>query len=116
MKEFKLVSTILIALALGVFGLALGFSDLSPGESWADRFLVGTVFFLIGGAAIGFLNKDYWQVSALLGWGGVMLGLLFIPHAFKEHGTAVFSAPNPPYVSYGITMLIGPPVIAFVGG
>lgn len=106
-----------LALLFGFFGLALVFSDLGPGESWVVRILVATLFFLISGALIGFLNPNLWMISGLTAWGGLLIGGFITWGAIRRYdrGDAA-SAQEPTNISAGLIMLFLPLTLSLIGG
>ena len=74
-KVLRLILSILIALALGLLGLSLLFSDLGPGETIAGRLYTAEALYFISGLFIGFINSDMWWLGGITAWGGLFLGI-----------------------------------------
>jgi len=106
----------LAALILGLFGLALIFSNLSPNETWSIRVAVAVIYFFLCGLGIGFLSRDFWFIAGLSAWGAVLMGGLLVIVALGRHGSASFEAQEPPYISSGLLLLFVPIVLSLAGG
>ena len=74
-KLLRFVPSILIALALGLVGLSLLFSDLGPGETIAVRLYTAEALYFISRLIIGFINSDMWWLAGITAWGGTFLGI-----------------------------------------
>lgn len=111
----KLVS-IILALILGIFGLALLFSDLSTDESGSNRIILSLLFFLLCGLGLGFFNPKMWIISGLTAWGGIFLGGFITLIALARYGSNAFAAREPPYISAGLIMIFLPVALALTGG
>jgi peptidoglycan/LPS O-acetylase OafA/YrhL len=116
MKYIKGLGFSFLALVLGGVGLGFVFSDLSQGESWPLRILIGALFFFIGGGAIGYFNPGLWVISGLTAWGGVLMGGLITLSAVRQYGGDSFTAKEPPFISVGLIMLILPITFSLIGG
>lgn len=74
-KLLRFVPSILIALALGLVGLSLLFSDLGPGETITVRLYTAEALYFVSGLIIGFINSDMWWLAGITAWGGTFLGI-----------------------------------------
>ncbi len=108
--------SVALALLLGVFGLALVFSDLGSSEAWQERVFVATLFFFLCGLGIGFFNPELWIIAGLSAWGGIIMGGFIVLMAISRYGNAAFSAQEPPYISVGLIMLFIPLGLTLIGG
>ncbi|MGD9564205.1 MAG: hypothetical protein AB7F88_15070 [Pyrinomonadaceae bacterium] len=116
MEYVKGLGFLLIALVLGVIGLAFVFSDLGQGESWLVRMIAGALFFFVSGAFIGYFNPRLWVISGITAWGGVLMGGLLSLRAIRVYGGESFAAKEPPFISVGLIMLIAPLTLSLIGG
>lgn len=94
----KLVISCFLAVVLGIFGFALLFTDLGPGETLARRDLVTVLFNLLCGLLFGLVNPKSWPYSGILAWGGVLIALRGIfsgPSAWLDTLTVLGLAPLP---------------------
>ena len=66
----------LFALVIGLFGLSLLFSDLGPGETWANRVIMLVALYAVSGLIIGYINPKLWMIAGLTAWGTVLLGIV----------------------------------------
>lgn len=105
-----------LAFFLGIFGLALVFSDLGPDESWSIRIVIWIFFFFLSGFGLGFFNPKMWMISALTAGGGILLGGFIILVAIAKYGNNAFNAQEPPFISAGLTTLFVPLILALFGG
>ncbi len=108
--------SVALALLLGVFGLALVFSDLGSSEAWQERVFVATLFFFLCGLGIGFFNPELWIIAGLSAWGGILMGGFIVLMAIARYGSAAFDAQEPPYISAGLIMLFIPLGLTLIGG
>ena len=106
----------LLALAAGLFGGVLVFSDLGPGEPLTLRIVIAAIFFFACGLGVGCFNSRYWIMAGLSAWSGVFLGSFIILAALGKHGNAVFRAQEPPTIEPGLIMLFLPVTLALAGG
>jgi hypothetical protein len=66
----------LFALVIGLFGLSLLFSDLGPGETWANRVIMLVALYAVSGLIIGYINPKLWMIAGLTAWGAALLGIV----------------------------------------
>ena len=66
----------LFALVIGLFGLSLLFSDLGPGETWANRVIMLVALYAVSGLIIGYINPKLWMITGLTAWGAALLGIV----------------------------------------
>jgi hypothetical protein len=116
MTQFQTPLSALAALILGLFGLALVFSDLAPNETWSIRVGIAVAYFFLCGLGIGFLSRDFWLIAGLSAWGAILMGGLLVMVALGRHGSAAFNAQEPPYISSGLLLLFVPIVLSLAGG
>ncbi len=112
MSHRKTVLIAVVALGLGIVGLALAFSDFGPAESAAGRISMIALFFVLSGFAIGFLHPRAWLLACLSTWGAALFGLVLCIAALRTHGADAFQALEPPYLTVGLAWLFGPLALA----
>ena len=66
----------LFALVIGLFGLSLLFSDLGPGETWANRVIMLVALYAVSGLIIGYINPKLWMITGLTARGAALLGIV----------------------------------------
>ena len=110
------LGSVVLAFILGIFGLALLFSDLSQGESGSNRVILAILFFFLCGLGIGFFNPKMWIISGLTAWGGILLGGFITLVALAKYGSNAFGAREPPFISAGLIMIFLPAALALTGG
>ena len=66
----------LFALVIELFGLSLLFSDLGPGETWANRVIMLVALYAVSGLIIGYINPKLWMIAGLTARGTVLLGIV----------------------------------------
>ncbi len=94
----KVVVSSLLALAVGLFGLVLLFSDLGPGESYLSRYSLTFAGHLFFGFLFGLVNPRVWPFSGLVAWGGILIALrsaIAGPQGWPDAATVVGLAPLP---------------------
>jgi hypothetical protein len=116
MSDNKRPLAVVLALVLGVFGLALVFSDLGPQEAWPFRVAVAAIYFLLCGLGIGYLSQNHWFIAGLSSWGGILFGGFLVIAALGRYGTSAFEAKDPPYLSSGLILLLVPIALSLLGG
>lgn len=107
--------TLVIAVLAAVFGaggFVFLFSDLSPRETIAMRFVIGGLYFLGMGALIGFFHPARWILAGLIGWSGLLMGLPLTVAALR----GVSMSPDGPYLSAALAMLFLPLILSLLGG
>jgi hypothetical protein len=116
MLTFKTIAFVVLALVVGFFGSSFVFSDLGPGESATNRVIVATIFFLFCGLVIGFFNPKVWMMAGLCSWGSVMFGLGYTWGAIGEYDRGIPDKRHPPFIVFGLLVLLGPLCLSLLGG
>jgi len=116
MFNLKTLAFVALAFILGGIGLSMVFSDIGADGSATGRVIVATIFFLICGLGIGYFNPRAWIISGLSAWGGVLFGAFLTLAAIRKYGSNAFAAQEPPYISFGLIILLVPLSLGLLGG
>lgn len=116
MFNFKILAFSVIASILGIIGVGLVFSDISRGETAISRSAITAIFFLFCSLVIGYFNDRAWLISVIIAWGSILFGGFLTLAALRNHGSNVFAAQEPPYISAGLVILFLPLILSLLGG
>lgn len=107
-RHYRLLGAVLLALAGGVPGAALLFTDVGPGETPGARALFTALYFVLAGGVAGFRGGSRgWTLAVLLAW---------IPMALGAAGLAVtLTEPSSGAPRLALLLVLGPLLCSVTG-
>lgn len=102
--------TLTLALAAGIAGLLLVYTDIGPGDVGPGRVVVGAIYFALCGVVIGVIGpagKGRW-IAAIAAWAMIVLGAVGVRVSLTEPASAD--------MPFALMLLLGPLVCVLAGG